>query len=274
MIVIPLGCISMRRRFYLVETETGEIELSQRYYELEVGGPLPPGLVGERGAVPAAAPRGPKPTPAWLRVLLWVWGLLVSGVFWLVGTLIGLVDLVKGLLARRRSGVGPGRSGAPRPGPGPAGGTPTPAAPVPSAPTAPPAMSPALGGAQAQGAGAIRVPSFAADPVPDAAPTVPGPGDVVSLAQAAPGDPRVRSPEAPARKNRAARKAATPKPAAAPKTEPAPVKRTRVRAEPATKPAPKKVSPAARAQRRPRGGNGKSPGVAATQPGPVDPDAV
>ena len=36
-IVIPLGCITMRRRFYMVETETGEIELSQRYFETEVG---------------------------------------------------------------------------------------------------------------------------------------------------------------------------------------------------------------------------------------------
>jgi multidrug efflux pump subunit AcrB len=273
-IVIPLGCITLRRRFYLVETETGEIELSQRYYETEVGAPPPPGLAGERGAVPAALPRGPKPTPTWLRVLLWVWGLLVSGVFWLVGALIGLVTLIKGLLARRRSGAGPGPAGAPTPGPGPTGGTSTPAPPAPSAPTSPPAMSPALSGAQAQGAGVIRVPSFAADPAPEAAPAIPGPAEVAILAKAAPVDPTVRSPEAPARKKRAARKAATPQPVAAPKTKPAPVKRTRVGAEPATKPAPKKVSPAARAQRRPRGGNGKSPGVAATQPGPIDPDSV
>ncbi|MFZ0791505.1 MAG: efflux RND transporter permease subunit, partial [Chromatiaceae bacterium] len=81
-IVIPLGCISLRRRFYLVETETGEIELSQRYFETEVGAAevgkkAPAGLIGGAKPAPPAVRKGPRPTPAWMRVLLWFWGVLI-----------------------------------------------------------------------------------------------------------------------------------------------------------------------------------------------------
>jgi len=36
-IVIPLGCISLRRQFYLQESESGEMELSSRYELIELG---------------------------------------------------------------------------------------------------------------------------------------------------------------------------------------------------------------------------------------------
>jgi hypothetical protein len=67
-IVIPLGCISLRKHFYMEETESGEIELSGRYAEVEEV----PG-----GGVPASSPRG----PLWVRL----WGGLVSMVVWVFG---------------------------------------------------------------------------------------------------------------------------------------------------------------------------------------------
>ncbi len=67
-IVIPLGCISLRKRFYLEETESGEIELSGRYAEVEE--------VAGGGVAPTVAR-----TPLWVRV----WGGIVSAVFWLFG---------------------------------------------------------------------------------------------------------------------------------------------------------------------------------------------
>jgi hypothetical protein len=64
-IVIPLGCISLRKRFYLEETESGEIELSGRYAEVE--------------EVPGGGVRATHPAqPLWLRL----WGGLVSAAIW------------------------------------------------------------------------------------------------------------------------------------------------------------------------------------------------
>ncbi|MGE5155619.1 MAG: efflux RND transporter permease subunit [Bdellovibrio bacteriovorus] len=272
-IVIPLGCISMRRRFYLVETETGEIELSQRYFELEVGASAPPG--GIEGAVPSppskapARAKGPKPTPAWLRVLLWVWGLLVSGMFWLVGALMDLFGRVKGLLARRRGAPESGSSGPPGPGAGPAGGSPN-SSRGPPASGGPPG-SPVLGGVPALGAEGIRRPSFAADPAPARA--NPGVDTVAIAAQAAVADPGVRPGESVAKRKRPARKATAPKPAAA-APEVRPASKTRVRAARSSKATPKKVSPAARAARRPKGDGGKPGGSPRTRPGPLDPESA
>jgi multidrug efflux pump subunit AcrB len=267
-IVIPLGCISMRRRFYLVETETGEIELSQRYFELEVGAGPPPAAIGSASATPPtpARAKGPRPTPVWLRALLWVWGLLVSGVFWLVGALVSLFGVLKGLLARRRSA---GRSGPAGPGKGPAGGAPTPATapPVSSAP----GLSPVLGGPQVQGAGAIRLPSFAPDPLPEAPAAKANPVAGVETAQ--PVDAKV--PAAAAKKKRPPRKAGlTKEVAAVPEPAVPPVRKTRVSAASVTKSSPKKVSPSARATRRPRGANGKSRAMTGAKPGPLDPESV
>ena len=274
-IVIPLGCITMRRRFYLVETETGEIELSQRYYETEVGAPPPPGLIG--GAVatspaPAKA-KGPKPTPAWLRAVLWVWGLLVSAVFGLVGALVSLVGLIQGLMARRRGVGGAGSSGPSDPGKGPAGGSPPPAA-APAAPGAPP-LPPALGGVQAQGADPIRLPSFAADPAPEALSAKADRAEIGGPAPSA--DAQVRGPEAPPKRKRSTRKATVTKKvaaAAAPGPSTAPARKTATRTATATKAGPKKVSPSARPARRPKGPNGKSRGITGAQSGPLDPESV
>jgi multidrug efflux pump subunit AcrB len=131
-IVIPLGCISLRRRFYLEETESGEIELSGRYAEVEE---VPGG-----GTAPAPS----SGTPLWLRV----WSGLVSlvfALFGLLGKVAGILGVVflslwrllqaifGGLLSRRA------RKSAPRPPPGP--GT----------ASSPPGGSPAPGGAPGVG---------------------------------------------------------------------------------------------------------------------------
>ena len=57
-IVIPLGCISLRRRFYLTETESGEIEVSERYGLIE--GPAPVSAPASRPETPALAIREPR----------------------------------------------------------------------------------------------------------------------------------------------------------------------------------------------------------------------
>jgi hypothetical protein len=274
-IVIPLGCITIRRRFYLVETETGEIELSQRYYETEVGAPPQLGLGGAPAPVPATAAvaRGPKPTPAWLRALLWVWGLLVSGVFWLVGALVSLFGLIHGLLTRRRGARGAGSPDRSGPGEGPAGGSPPPAA-APTAPGAPP-LSTALGSAQAQGAEPIRLPSFAADPASEAPSAK---ADRVEPAGRGPSaDHQVQVSDAPPKRKRSTRKSRVTKKilvAVAPESVAAPVRKTATRTATATKAAAKKVSPSARPPRRPKGPNGKSRGITGAQPGPLDPESV
>jgi multidrug efflux pump subunit AcrB len=116
-IVIPLGCISLRKRFYLEETEGGEIELSGRYAEVEevAGGGVPPTVMRK---------------PTWVRI----WGGIVSlvlaltGVLVKIGAAVGTVLLsiwrllkifFSGFLSKRRS-----KSGSQPP--------PTPASPNPA----------------------------------------------------------------------------------------------------------------------------------------------
>jgi hypothetical protein len=279
-IVIPLGCITMRRRFYMVETETGEIELSQRYFETEVGAAevgkkAPAGLIG--GAKPAlpAARKGPRPTPVWMRVLLWVWGVLVSGLFSLFGALAALVAWVRRRVAgARKPSRGP-RSGPVKPGPSgaPPGGPATPAAAGPAA-GIPPA-APALGGAQARAGEVTRTPSFAAEPDtteridlqaaasesgPDPASAATGPQPVGAPATEAPASAAKARPANAQAKKRSTRKTPVEKNAPGSETG-APVPETGKTARRKTaseKPAPKKVAPAPRAA-RPRGGNGKAP---------------
>ncbi|MGA7979364.1 MAG: efflux RND transporter permease subunit, partial [Chromatiaceae bacterium] len=154
-IVIPLGCISMRKRFYLEETESGEIELSGRYAEVEV-------VAGDK-AKPRALPKGgDRRTPVWVRLwggvvpgliwlfgvvgslskprgkplLLWLWGGLISFLFSLFSVFSTLIlfmwrlpQAVLSGLARRRASrsegpapSGPRGSGTPPPGSGPSGG--------------------------------------------------------------------------------------------------------------------------------------------------------
>ena len=103
-IVIPLGCISARRQFYMVETVDGDIALSERYAVFEDEDPcagLQPlraqaALQSEREAAPLGSD-GCKRRPLALRL----WGWLVSAVFAvvrLIGALLRLLAKPFGLL--------------------------------------------------------------------------------------------------------------------------------------------------------------------------------
>jgi multidrug efflux pump subunit AcrB len=121
-IVIPLGCITMRRRFYLVETETGEIELSQRYFETEVGTVQ----ANQPASARVQSDRRPRRPALWSRLLLGLWGALVSAVFWLFGTIGALIGRLRGRRTRDGTGGAPG-GGSPGPSrgsPAPSGGSP------------------------------------------------------------------------------------------------------------------------------------------------------
>ncbi|MEA3275302.1 MAG: efflux RND transporter permease subunit [Pseudomonadota bacterium] len=113
-IVIPLGCISLRKHFYLEETESGEIELSGRYAEVEE-------LAG--GGVLATS----SGTPQWLRI----WGPLVSFIFAAFGVLttvlVSIWRLLQALFGdffrkRRPSPVKPAPPSPPISGPRSPGG--------------------------------------------------------------------------------------------------------------------------------------------------------
>ena len=134
-IVIPLGCISLSKRFYLEETESGEIELSGRYAEVEevAMGDVPPGV---------------SATPLWLRLWSGVVS-LIFGVMGFVSKFVGIVATVLlsiwrllqaifgGFLSRRR----PKPTPRPPPGSGPVtsppGGQP-PTGQAPSSSSGPP----------------------------------------------------------------------------------------------------------------------------------------
>jgi hypothetical protein len=114
-IVIPLGCISLRKRFYLEETESGEIELSGRYAEVE--------------EVPGGGVRATHSSqPLWLRL----WGGLVSAAIWVLSAVSTVLlsiwrllqVLVGGLLPKRERKPEPSSPGPVSPGSGgtPAGG--------------------------------------------------------------------------------------------------------------------------------------------------------
>ena len=115
-IVIPLGCISARKQFYLEETENGEIELSGRFAEVEV-------VVAN--STPAAAV-----TPLWMRI----WGILFTLGSWAYRILRALLLLVwhplRALLQRFRRPTPLPPTGTPPRNPG--GGAPNggPAAPA------------------------------------------------------------------------------------------------------------------------------------------------
>jgi hypothetical protein len=136
-IVIPLGCISARKQFYLEETESGEIELSGRYSEVE--------------ETAGAKPRPVGGTPLWMRV----WGLTFSILSWTFQILraIGIIlwQLIIGLYRKFRP--------APRPSPPRGGPAPGSAPPGGGAPGAPPATRGATGGGAAPGAHASAQPA-------------------------------------------------------------------------------------------------------------------
>jgi multidrug efflux pump subunit AcrB len=146
-IVIPLGCISLRRHFYLEETESGEIELSGRYAEVEEV----PGGARKGGA---ARPMTAGGTPVWLRL----WGGLVSFLFAFIGVLSTVLlslwrllqMLIGALLAKRNRA--PAAPVPPTGGPGAGGGSSggggvyPPKAPAPAAPSPGPLAGPVAAG--------------------------------------------------------------------------------------------------------------------------------
>jgi hypothetical protein len=127
-IVIPLGCISMRKQFYLIETETGEIALSDRYGEIEgdngnggdhhgggargrtgppgtsAGSPAAASSPGEstasRSATRAPTEPGRGRRPVWLMA----WQGIVTTLSALAGPAAHLRNGLRGLLRRRRRG--------------------------------------------------------------------------------------------------------------------------------------------------------------------------
>jgi hypothetical protein len=126
-IVIPLGCISLCREFYLIETASGERALCARYSEIE-GVELP-----DQAALAATRTRPAGGTPTWLRF----WSALVGFLFWLFEILGRLIAWMAQRRSRRQD-PGPGSSpGSPDipPGPGSGGsmGDLAPAAAPPSA---------------------------------------------------------------------------------------------------------------------------------------------
>jgi len=128
-IVIPLGCISLTRRFYLIETESGERMLSSGYAEIEGGAGGDTGIgrggqgsgqggldepdLGRKGGISAVAPERTPDAPdaqasggglplwmiAW-SVLVAVISALINGVVVLVKLLQWLVESIQRMLAR------------------------------------------------------------------------------------------------------------------------------------------------------------------------------
>ena len=214
-IVIPLGCISLRKHFYLQEAESGEIELSGRYAEIE--------------GVPGASARpGRGGNPLWLRL----WSALVSAVIWLIGALSGLLSA----LARLVSGRSGGGDGSEPSGPGtglpPSGGTPSGAGPGSAgglggaAEAAPGAAGPAAarrweqGPAGQQSSAMAPAASSAAvqrEPQPAAGPTAKRPAAKKAAAKKATISKSAAKKRVAAKKTAVAKKAVTKKTAAAQK---------------------------------------------------------
>jgi len=162
-IVIPLGCISARKQFYLEETESGEIELSGRFAEVEE---VASADTAKRGQ---AKPSG---QPIWIRA----WGWMLAAVTWAYRILRLLFMLpwwgIQALLRR----FGRARRNAPSPG-GPGGSTPSPSRGGPSTPAGPsPGSGSAVSGIAGSGAATDPASAAAGDeptggrPIPEPAP--------------------------------------------------------------------------------------------------------
>jgi hypothetical protein len=169
LMVIPLGCISARRQFYVQTSDDGTVSVSPMYERIE-----------QVEAKASAAPAVYK-TPLWMRI----YGGVISAFTWLyyivraVFTMVGMG--FKAILGRFSGGKGtppPPREPPPAGGtpPPPAGGTPPPA--PATEPTPPPVAD---SGAQPEPAPAARA-APAAETVPK---TEPKPAPAASVAPAA-----------------------------------------------------------------------------------------
>jgi hypothetical protein len=182
LLVIPLGCISARRQFYVQTSDDGTVSVSPMYERIEQVEP-------EASAAPAV-----YKTPLWMRL----YGGVISAFTWLyyivraVFTMVGMG--FKAILGR--FGGGKGTPPPPREPP-PAGGTPPPPAggtppPAPAAEPTPPPV--ADSGAQPEPAPAARA-APAAETVPK---TEPKPAAAARAAPAAETVPKTEPKPAPA----------------------------------------------------------------------------
>jgi hypothetical protein len=133
LLVIPLGCISARRQFYVHTSDDGTVSVSPLYERIE--------KVKSEEAAPAV-----YKTPLWMRI----YGGVISGVTWIYYIVRAMFTMLgmgfKAIFGR----FGGGKSTPPPPRePPPAGGTPPPPAggTPPPAPAAEPATPPAAGSA-------------------------------------------------------------------------------------------------------------------------------
>jgi hypothetical protein len=152
-IVIPLGCLSLTRRFYLIESESGERMLSARYAEIEGGGSG--GASGGHAGIARGASDAPRAGDTGARdrspggglpVWMIVWSVLVAVVSALINGVIVLVRLAGVLIERMRretddaassrSAYGTGSGGASGGRGGSGADTERSAAPAPAAPSA------------------------------------------------------------------------------------------------------------------------------------------
>jgi hypothetical protein len=177
LLVIPLGCISARRQFYVQTSDDGTVSVSPLYERIE--------QVEEKAS---AAPAVYK-TPLWMRL----YGGVISAFTWLyyivraVFTMVGMG--FKAILGRFGGGKGtppPPREPPPAggtPPPPPAGGTPPPA-PV-AEPTPPPVAD----------SGARPEPAAEAEPTPVASAAPAAEAEPEPVASAAPAAEAVPEPE-------------------------------------------------------------------------------
>ena len=125
-IVIPLGCISAKRQFYMVETLDGDIALSERYAVLETEDPNA-GLRILQGSAQrpdetglAAPPTTPSGADRRKSVTLRLWGWLVSAILGVAHLAGGLVRIIGGVWGSPWLRCVPARQKAKGP-PGPGG---------------------------------------------------------------------------------------------------------------------------------------------------------
>ena len=167
LLVIPLGCISARKQFYVQTSDDGTVSVSPMFDRIE--------QVEAEASAPAA-----YRTPLWMRL----YGGVISAFTWVyyivraVFTMLGMgFKAILGKFGGRKSTPPPPREPPPASTPPPpAGGTPPPAPPAPPAEPAPTPVA---------DSGAQPAPAAAAEPAPvasEAAEPVPAPAPQASAA--------------------------------------------------------------------------------------------